>query len=70
MKMFQDPQTRQMNELEMFRRTIPFGRIIPPFFFESSESDRFSDYLHDSSSIFRARGINSENVPGCTVKGI
>ena len=24
------------------KKKIPFGRIIPPFFFESSESDRFS----------------------------
>ena len=33
----------------------PFGRIIPPFFFGSSESDRVFNYLHDSNSIFRAR---------------
>ena len=30
------------------------GRIIHPFFFESSESDRVFNYLHDSNSIFRA----------------
>ena len=41
-KMFQDPQTRQMNEPKMFRIKIPFGRIILPLFFESSESDRVS----------------------------
>ena len=45
----------------MFRK-IPFGRIIPPFFFESSESDRVLNYLHDSNSIFRARGIKSEGM--------
>ena len=38
---------------------IPVGRIIPPFF-ESSESERVFNYLHDSNSIFRERGINSE----------
>ena len=30
----------------------PVGRIIPPFFFDSSESDRVFNYLHDSNSIF------------------
>ena len=30
------------------------------FFVESSESDRVFFYLHDSNSIFRARGINSD----------
>ena len=66
-KMCQDPQTRQVNWPKMFRK-IPVGRIIPPFFFESSESDRFFNYLHDSNSILRARGINSEWVSGGTVK--
>ena len=46
---------------------IPLGRIIPPFFFESSEADRVINYLHDSNSIFRAAGINSEIVFGRTV---
>ena len=50
--MFLNPQTRQMNLLKMFRKKIPLGRIVPPFFFESSESDRFF-FLHDSNSIFR-----------------
>ena len=35
-------------------KKIPFGRIIPSFFFESSESYRVFNYLHDSNSIFRA----------------
>ena len=48
-------------------KKIPFGRIIPPFFFESSESDRVFNYLHDSNSIFWARGINSEIFSGGTV---
>ena len=39
-------------------KKIPVGRVIPPFFFESSESDRFFNSLHDSNSTFRARGIN------------
>ena len=45
----------------------PPGRIIPPFFFESSESYRIFNYLHDLNSIFRAGGIKSENVFGYTV---
>ena len=39
----------------MFRKKIPLGRIIPSFFFESSESDRVFNYLHDLNFIFRAR---------------
>ena len=35
--------------------------------FESAESGRFLNYLHDSNSIFLARGINSEWVFGRTV---
>ena len=66
-KMFQDPQTRQMNQPKMFRKKIPVGRIIPPFFFGRSESDHFCNYLHDSNSIFRAGGINSEWVRARTV---
>ena len=66
-KLFQNPQTRQMNRPKMSQKKNPFGRIIPPFFFESSESDRFYNYLHDSNSIFRAPGINSEWVSGGTV---
>ena len=58
--MFQDPKTGQMNWPKMFRKKFLVGRIIPPFFFESSESDRVFNYLHDSNSIFRARRINSE----------
>ena len=34
--MFQDPQTRQMNQFH-----FTFGRKFHPFFFKSSESDRF-----------------------------
>ena len=37
------------------------------FFFESSESYRFFNYLHDSNSNFRAAGIYSEEVFRCTV---
>ena len=50
----------------MFRKN-PFRTNYPSFFFESSESDRFFNYSHDSHSIFRLERINSENVPGCTV---
>ena len=62
-------QIRMMNWPNMFRKKIPFGRILPPFFFESSESDRFFNYLHDSNSIFRAGRINSENISGGTKRG-
>ena len=42
-KMFEDRQIRQMNEPNMFRKKKnPVGRITPPFFFESTESDVFS----------------------------
>ena len=37
---------------------IFFGRIFLNFSFECSESYRVFDYLHDSSSIFRATGID------------
>ena len=42
------------------KKKFPLGRIIPRFFFESSESDRFLNYSHDSNSIFRAGRIISE----------
>ena len=52
----------------MFRKKKKnVGRIIPPFFYESSESDRVFNYFHDSNSIFRARGINSEWIRARTV---
>ena len=66
-KKFQDPQTRQMNWLKMFRTKIHFRRIIPPFFCKSAESGRFFIYLHDSNLIFWAQGIKSERVLGRTV---
>ena len=40
------------------------------FSFKSSESDRIFNYLHDSNSILRARGINSEWFFGRTVLGV
>ena len=62
-EMFQDPQTRQMNQPKMFRKKKKtFGRISPSFFFESSESYRVFNYLHDSNSIFRARGKNNSEL--------
>ena len=43
----------------MFRNKKSFERIILLFFsFESSESYRFSNYLHDSNSIFRVGRTN------------
>ena len=53
--MFENIQIRKINEPKMFRRKKnPFERII----FESAESGRVFTYLHDSNSMFRARGIN------------
>ena len=66
-KMFQDPQTRQMNKPKMFRKKSLSDELFLHFFFEGSESDRVFNYLHDSNSIFRAAGINSEIFFGRTV---
>ena len=53
----------------MFRKKkkSPSDELFLHFSFESSESDRVFNYLHDSNSIFRAQGINSEWVFGGTV---
>ena len=51
-------------------KIIPVGRIIPPFFFESSESDRVVNYIHDSNSIFRAGRIKSVSFFGRTVTNV
>ena len=51
---------RENEREDQSSKKIPLGRIIPPFFCKSSESDRFSSCLHDSNSMFRAWGINSE----------
>ena len=54
----------------MFRNKIPVGRIIPSVFSEKVQNLTvffFFKYLHDSNSIFRARGINSERVSDCAV---
>ena len=51
----------------MFRKKIPSRRIIPPFFLQKFRIWPFLNYLHDSNSIFRAAGINSEGVFGRTV---
>ena len=51
----------------MFRKKSPSDELFLHFFFESSESDRVFIYLHDSNSIFRAWGINSESVSARTV---
>ena len=50
----------------MFRKKSISDELFP-FFFESSESDRVFNYLHDSNSIFRAAGINSMIFFGRTV---
>ena len=51
----------------MFRKKSPSDESFLHFFCKSSESDRVFNHLHDSNSIFRARGINSEWVSGGTV---
>ena len=54
----------------MFRKKkkkTPSDDLFLHFFFESSESDHVFNYLHDSNSIFRARGINAEIFSGGTV---
>ena len=66
-KMFLNPQIRQMNWPKMFRKKSLSDELFIHVFFESSESDRFSNYLHDSNSIFRAGRINSEGVRDRTV---
>ena len=67
-KMFENPQTRKMKKPTCFEKKFTVGRIIPPFSFESSESDSVFNHLHDWNSIFRARRINSEWVFRCTVQ--
>ena len=61
-----------MNYPKMFRKKIPVGRSIPPFFLKKFRIWPFLNYLHDSNSIFSAQGIKSEWVSGGTVhtKGI
>ena len=55
----------------MFRKKKNLSdKLFLHFSFESSESDRVFNYLHDSNSIFRAWGIKSENFFGCTVSGL
>ena len=48
-------------------KKIPFRRIIPPFFLQKCRIWPFFIYLHDSNSIFWARGIKSEGFLGRTV---
>ena len=66
-KVFEKPQIRQMNSLEMFRKNT-FRTKNSSFSFESSESYRVFNYLLGSNSIFRAARINSEKVSGRIVR--
>ena len=67
-KMLQDPQTRQVNEPKMFRKKkSPSDELFLHFSSKVQNLTVFFNYLHDSNSIFRARGINSEWVSGGTV---
>ena len=53
----------------MFRKKIPVGRFIPPFFLRKCRIWPFLNYLHDSNSFFFwAQGIKSELFFGRTVK--
>ena len=54
------PSNPQDDLAQNVSKQIPVGRIVPLFFFESSESGRVFNYLHDSNSIFRVGGIDSE----------
>ena len=42
------------------KKKIPFGRIIPPFFFRKCRIWPFLNYLHDSNSIFGPRELNQK----------
>ena len=67
-KMFQDPSNPPDELVQHVSRKNPRQtNYFLIFSFESSESDRVFNYLHDSNSIFRARGINSEWFFGRTV---
>ena len=55
---FENSQNRQMNWLKMCRKN-PFPTDYA-FFFESSESYRVFNYLHDSNSISWAAGMNTD----------
>ena len=48
------------------KKNPPSDELFLHFFCKSSESGRFSIYLHDSNSIFWAQGIKSEGVSGGT----
>ena len=66
-KCFKTLEPARWSSPKCFEKKIPFGRIVPPFFFESSESDRFFNSLHDSNSTFRVGRINSEIFSARTV---
>ena len=57
--MFENPQTRQ-------EKKSLSDELFLDVFFESSESDRFFNYVNDSNSIFRTGRILSEGVFGRT----
>ena len=63
--------SRPSNPPDEFAQTVSkkslSDELFLQFFFESSESERVFNYLHDSNSIFRARRIKSEGVSGGTV---
>ena len=49
-------RTLKLDELaQNVSKQVPFRRLIPPFFFESSESDRVFNDLLTSNSIFRGQ---------------
>ena len=56
-KNVQNPQSSQMNQLKILEKSL--WKNYSSCFFESSESDRFFNYLHDSNSIFRAGRIRA-----------
>ena len=46
-KCLRTPKSARRSSPKCFEKKIPFGRIIPQFFFESSESDSFFIYLQN-----------------------
>ena len=66
-KCFRTLKPARLFSPKCFEKKSPSDELFLHFFCKSSESDRFFNYLHDSNSIFRAAGINSEIFSARTV---
>ena len=69
-KCFKTLKPARLISPQCFEKKSPSDELFLHFSFESSESDRVFNYIHDSNSIFRVRGINSEWIYGRTVLGV